>query len=90
MKALIDDTSSSNGIAAWNLRKCRAGLSLDALDALSLASGFSYQAKWSRNREEYQMDDVAVCLDEPQGMAIWRSSRKWSSQPMRQTQPKRC
>ncbi len=67
VKASIDDTSSSNGIARMEFEEVPEGLSLDALDALLLASGFSYQAKWSRNREEYQMDDVVVCLDRNAG-----------------------
>jgi adenylate cyclase class IV len=67
VKASIDDTSSSNGIARMEFEEAPEGLSLDALDALLLGSGFSYQAKWSRDREEYEMGDVAVCLDRNAG-----------------------
>lgn len=42
-------------------------LSLDGLDALLLESGFQYQAKWSRDREEYKAGDIAVCLDRNAG-----------------------
>jgi len=42
-------------------------LSLDALDALLLKSGFKYQAKWSRDREEYKTGGISVCLDRNAG-----------------------
>lgn len=67
VKASIDDTSSSNGIARMEFEEVPEGLSLDALDALLLESGLAYQAKWSRDREEYQIGDVAVCLDRNAG-----------------------
>jgi adenylate cyclase class IV len=43
------------------------GLTLEQLDAEVLAAGYSYQAKWSRTREEYKVNDVAVCLDKNAG-----------------------
>lgn len=67
VKASIDDTSSSNGIARMEFEEAPEGLSLDALDQLLLESGLSYQAKWSRDREEYKIGDVAICLDRNAG-----------------------
>ena len=67
VKASIDDTSSANGIVRMEFEEAPEGLSLDALDALLLGSGFVYQAKWSRDREEYGTGDVAICLDRNAG-----------------------
>jgi len=39
-------------------------MSLDKLDQLLLDSGFEYLSKWSREREEYKLnDEVTICLD---------------------------
>ena len=62
VKASIDDTTSSNGIARMEFEEA-VDLTLDELDALLLESGLAYQAKWSRNREEYVSGDIALCLD---------------------------
>jgi adenylate cyclase class IV len=67
VKASIDDTTSSNGIARMEFEESPEGLSLNALDKLLLDAGFAYQAKWSREREEYVLGDVAVCLDRNAG-----------------------
>ena len=42
-------------------------LSLDELDSLLVSSGFSFQAKWSREREEYDAGDVTICIDRNAG-----------------------
>lgn len=66
MKASIGDDSSENGVARLEIEEPVA-LSLTALDELVLSAGFTYQAKWSRTREEYALGDVAVCLDKNAG-----------------------
>ena len=38
-------------------------ISLDELDKLVLSAGYEYQAKWSREREEYEYKGANVCLD---------------------------
>jgi predicted adenylyl cyclase CyaB len=67
MKASIGDDSSSNGVMRMEIEAPTAALSLDQLDAEVLAAGYVYQAKWSRTREEYKVNDVAVCLDKNAG-----------------------
>ncbi len=67
VKASIDDTTSSNGISRMEFEEEVPKLSLDALDALLLKSGFKYQAKWSRDREEYKTGGISVCLDRNAG-----------------------
>ena len=49
-KASIDDTTSSNGISRMECEVTFPGLTLDQLDQLLLEAGFTYQAKWSRER----------------------------------------
>ncbi len=66
VKASVDDTSSSNGISRIEFEE-RVDMTLDALDALLVFAGFEYQAKWSREREEYQCKGVSVCLDKNAG-----------------------
>jgi hypothetical protein len=51
VKATVNDESSSNGTARIEWEVDLAPMTLDAMDALVLAAGFAYQAKWSRARE---------------------------------------
>lgn len=67
IKASIDDTTSSNGIARIEFEEEVLGLSLNALDQLLLDAGCAYQAKWSRDRKEYSFKDIAVCIDRNAG-----------------------
>ncbi len=66
VKASIDDTTSENGISRIEIDE-KVDIPLGALDALLLGSGFSYQAKWSREREEYLCRNITVCLDKNAG-----------------------
>jgi len=66
VKASVDDTTSENGIARIEFEE-RVALSLDELDQLILKNGFKYQAKWSREREEYVCRGVNVTLDKNAG-----------------------
>lgn len=66
VKASIDDTTSANGIKRIEFEE-KVDLSLDELDKIILDAGLTYQAKWSREREEYKCDDINVCLDKNAG-----------------------
>lgn len=66
LKATIDDTTSQNGTARIEF-EAPVALSLDELDQRVLAAGFRYQAKWSRDREEYCFTDLTVCIDKNAG-----------------------
>ena len=66
VKASVDDTTSSNGILRMEFEEV-AGVSMDALDKLLEDAGFSYQAKWSREREEYNKDDFYITIDKNAG-----------------------
>ena len=66
LKASVDEVSSANGISRLEFEE-EVGLSLDELDQLLLDAGFVYQAKWSREREEYTYKGINVCLDKNAG-----------------------
>lgn len=66
IKASVDDRTSENGIARMEFEEI-VNMSMNELDQLLLDSGFEYQAKWSRRREEYQLNDVAISLDKNAG-----------------------
>lgn len=66
IKASLDDMTSSNGVSRMEFESA-VGLTLSELDQLVLGTGYEYQAKWSRQREEYDMSDVRVCIDKNAG-----------------------
>jgi predicted adenylyl cyclase CyaB len=66
IKASVDDTTSSNGILRMEFEE-KVDISLDELDKILLEAGFDYQAKWSREREEYGKDDFYITIDKNAG-----------------------
>ena len=66
IKASVGDDSSANGVARIEFEE-KMDMSLDELDKLVLSAGFTYQAKWSREREEYFCKGVNVTLDKNAG-----------------------
>lgn len=66
IKASVDDTTSENGIARIEFEE-KVPLTLKGLDDCVLSAGFKYQAKWSREREEYTCRGVNVMLDKNAG-----------------------
>jgi adenylate cyclase class IV len=66
VKASMDDTTSENGIARLEFEE-KVAMTLSELDSLVLSSGYSYQAKWSREREEYVCKGINVTLDKNAG-----------------------
>lgn len=66
VKASIGRDSSSNGVSRMEFEE-KLHMTLDELDKLLLDSGLEYQAKWSREREEYKLGDTNVCLDKNAG-----------------------
>lgn len=67
IKASIDDTTSSNGISRMECEVIFPELTLDQLDQLLLEAGFTYQAKWSREREQYEALEMTLCIDKNAG-----------------------
>ncbi len=66
VKASIDEGTSANTVKRMEFEE-GVDISLDALDALVLEAGFEYQAKWSREREEYSYKGASVCFDKNAG-----------------------
>lgn len=66
VKASIDEGSSANTVKRMEFEE-PVDISLDELDVLVAAAGYQYQAKWSRQREEYVCKGVNVCLDRNAG-----------------------
>jgi len=68
LKASVDDTTSANGISRAEFEEKVGGKNLNDLDQLVLNAGFSYQAKWSREREEYRAgEDIMITIDKNAG-----------------------
>jgi adenylate cyclase class IV len=66
VKASLDEGTSANTVSRLEFEEPVA-LSLAELDALVLGAGFAYQAKWSREREEYLYKGTNVCIDKNAG-----------------------
>lgn len=66
VKASVDDTTSENGILRMEFEE-KVDASLGDLDKILEESGFDYQAKWSRNREEYNKDNFYITIDKNAG-----------------------
>ena len=66
LKAAVDDTTSANGTARREV-EVPAGDSLETLDKALLGAGFTYQAKWSRERTEYTFKGTTVTIDKNAG-----------------------
>jgi adenylate cyclase class IV len=67
IKASVDNTTSSNGTARMEFESEIKNKTLDELDAIILDSGFKYQAKWSRAREDFKYKGVNVTIDKNAG-----------------------
>ncbi len=62
LKASIDAGSSENTVSRLEFEE-KVALTLGELDQKVIDAGFTYQAKWSRVREEYVCSGFNVCLD---------------------------
>lgn len=71
VKASVDDTTSSNGTARLEFEAKLDNFTLDKLDQLLLDAGFSYQAKWSRERQDFiyhpKGRQISVSIDKNAG-----------------------
>ena len=73
IKTTIDDTTSANGTAREEFEEepsrfnLGQRLNLDDLDEILLGAGFTYQAKWSRERKEYKVNDITIAIDKNAG-----------------------
>lgn len=66
VKASVGAGTSANAVSRLEFEESVL-CSLGELDALVLEAGFTYQAKWSREREEYTYKGANVCIDKNAG-----------------------
>lgn len=66
IKASIDEGTSANTVKRMEFEES-VSITLDELDERILNAGFTYQAKWSREREEYTFKGASVSLDKNAG-----------------------
>lgn len=66
IKASLDGGTSSNTVSRMEFEESVA-ITLDELDRLVESAGYTYEAKWSRERVEYAYKDINVCLDKNAG-----------------------
>ncbi len=66
VKASVDEGTSANTVSRLEFEEL-VPASLDALDRLVESAGYQYQAKWSREREEYTYRGLNVCIDRNAG-----------------------
>jgi len=80
IKASIDDTTSENGISRIEFESA-VPHDLDVLDNLLVEAGFPYQAKWSREREEYAVKGITVTIDKNAGYGYLAELEKVVNHP---------
>jgi predicted adenylyl cyclase CyaB len=66
VKTTVDDTTSENGTARIEF-EVPVNTSIEELDQYILDAGFKYQAKWSRERQEYAYKNYSVSIDKNAG-----------------------
>jgi predicted adenylyl cyclase CyaB len=66
VKASLDEGTSENTVSRLEFEE-KVPVLLAELDALVEESGYTYQAKWSREREEYTYKGANICLDKNAG-----------------------
>lgn len=66
LKASIGDDSSANGISRVEFEE-PVQLTLEELDRKLLDTGLTYQAKWSREREHYDLGSIHITIDKNAG-----------------------
>ena len=78
VKASVGDDTSSNGVKRIEF-EAKVPKTLAELDKALLDSGCAYQAKWSREREEYADKDMHVCIDKNAGYGYLAEFEKVTS-----------
>lgn len=67
VKASVGDDTSSNGVKRIEWEAHMPKLTIDKLDEILLNAGFTYQAKWSRERQTFQSNDMSISIDKNAG-----------------------
>lgn len=80
LKASVDEGTSANTVSRLEFEE-KVSLSLSELDRKVLDAGFTYQAKWSRERAEYAYKGITVCLDRNAGYGYLAEFEKIVADP---------
>ena len=67
VKSSINDETSANSTTRLECEIRFDGMDEQTLDGIVLASGYGYQAKWSRDRSEYHYLGMSVSIDRNAG-----------------------
>ena len=67
LKISVNDETSANGVKRLEFEATIPGLTFEELDQCLLDASFTYQAKWSREREEYRCRNATVTIDKNAG-----------------------
>lgn len=78
LKASVGDDTSSNGVKRIEF-EATVNKTLAELDQLLIDTGATYQAKWSREREEYKSGGMNVCIDKNAGYGYLAEFEKVTS-----------
>ncbi|MES3031527.1 MAG: CYTH domain-containing protein [Patescibacteria group bacterium] len=78
IKASVGDDSSSNGVKRIEFES-EVPTTLEKLDQALLGAGLTYQAKWSRERDQYTSGDMNVCIDKNAGYGYLAEFEKMST-----------
>jgi adenylate cyclase class IV len=78
VKASLGSDTSDNGVSRQEF-ETEMPMTLQDLDNLLLSAGLTYQAKWSREREEYELGDTHICLDRNAGYGYLAEFEKMSA-----------
>jgi predicted adenylyl cyclase CyaB len=77
VKASVGSDTSANGVSRMEFES-KMDMSIDELDNLLIKAGLEYQAKWSREREEYKLNNVNICIDKNAGYGYLAEFEKMS------------
>ena len=66
IKASLGDDTSANGVSRMEF-EASIQKTIEELDQILLAAGLEYQAKWARDREEYQLGETNITIDRNAG-----------------------
>ena len=80
VKASIGTDTSANGISRMEFES-EMKMTLNELDQLLLDARLQYQAKWSREREEYKLGDTNICIDKNAGYGYLAEFEKVVTDP---------
>lgn len=84
LKASIGDDTSANGVSRIEFEE-PVSLTLEELDKKLLDAGLVVQAKWSREREHYDLGSIHITIDKNAGYGYLAEFEKMIATPLETT-----